>query len=291
MKKRKSTNKRERSNVNFPMWRKKIDNSIFDDNSTPLPIWVVKVMEIEKYFPKKESLNKSKKNEIHIEFDNKSFIGNVITVKPDYKYRLILPQDLVDNLKKVFMMSHMRSIETSLSALNANLEDEIPFWEFLDIEFDYKAPRFIFTAYFTQKPIFPELFKNLAGSPALKSVEDHIFNKTDFRIHKQDWKPRDLLDLEIGAHNVIYNLIDKNNKLLYVGEAKELIPRLKQIYPSIPKWTHFRYDVLPKETPTKVRVAMERMMIRSFASILDNKKEVTTFSISDYRLANDKIDR
>ena len=36
-----------------------------------------------------------------------------------------------------------------------------------------------------------------------------------------------------------------------LGEAKELIPRLKQIYPSIPKWTHFRYDVLPKETPTK----------------------------------------
>ena len=64
--------------------------------------------------------------------------------------------------------------------------------------------------------MFPELFKNLAGSPALKVIEDEISDKQDFRIHKQDWKPKGKLDTELCALNVIYTLLDKKNKLIYV---------------------------------------------------------------------------
>ena len=95
----------------------------------------------------------------------------------------------------------------------------------------------------------------------------------------------------MGALNSIYTLIDVNNKLIYVGEAKDLKKRLKQNYPSIPKWTHYRYDVLPKNTTLEVRVAIERMMIRSYASLLKNKTNVESFEISTYRLTNDKIDK
>lgn len=287
---RKVTSKQERRNVEYPMWRKKIDNSIFDDNSTPLPRWVVKHMGIEKYFPKESSLNKNKNNNVKIIFNKEEFVGNVITVKPDYKYRLIFPRELTDQLKKVFMMSYMRSIETSLSKVNSNLEEDIPFWEFIDIEFDVDNPKFILHAHYTQKPIFPELFSHLSGSPKLKAIDDFIHKKYDFRIHKQDWKERNLLESEIGAYNVIYNLIDINNKLIYVGEALELIPRLKTNYKNIPHWTHFRYDALPPDTPTKIRVAIERMLIRDFASILPNDQDIKTVSISDYKLVNIKID-
>ena len=91
--------------------------------------------------------------------------------------------------------------------------------------------------------------------------------------------------------NTIYTLIDVDNKLIYLGEGKDLRKRLKQKYPSIPNWTHYRYDVLLKNTSTEVRVAIERMMIRSYASLLNNKINVESFEISSYRLANDKIDK
>jgi len=190
MKQRKATNKRERRNVNFPMWRKKIDNSIFDDSNTPLPNWVLKQMNIEKYFPSETNLKKNARNQVCIYFEGNEYFGHVVSRKDKsrYKYRLLFPTDLIDIFKKVFLMSHMRSIETSLSSPNSKLEDEIPFWEFLDIEFDEENLRFYLTAHYTQKPTFPMLFKNLIDSPMLKSIEDTVVEKRGYRIHKQDWK-------------------------------------------------------------------------------------------------------
>ena len=98
-------------------------------------------------------------------------------------------------------------------------------------------------------------------------------------------------ETEIGSLNAIYTLLDKKNKLIYVGEAKDLRKRLKQKYPSIPNWTHYRYDALPKNLPDNVRVSIERMVIRSYASLLKNKSNVESIEISSYSLANDKIDK
>ena len=86
-------------------------------------------------------------------------------------------------------------------------------------------------------------------------------------------------------------LIDTTGKLIYVGEAKDLRKRLKQKYPSIPNWTHYRFDALPKSVTTEIRVSIERMVIRSYASLLKNKSNVDSFEISNYRLVNDKIDK
>jgi hypothetical protein len=98
-----------------------------------------------------------------------------------------------------------------------------------------------------------------------------------------------MYETELGALNVIYTLIDMRNKLIYVGEAADLIRRFKAGHSEIKDWDFYRYDQLPP-MPKQNRVAMERMLIRVFASLLENKAGVLTKYISDYRLANRKID-
>lgn len=298
MRKSKNTSTSERSNIRYDMWRKKVDNSLFRQGTT-VPRWIASKWKLEKYFPDfKGVLRKNDKHsETIISFNKKNYEGN-LTCSPPKKdkrankvHRLWLSEELKDELKRVYVMSHMRDLESSLRGNVGDLEKEIPFWEFLDIEFDPKQKLFIFTAHYKQEPMFPELFKNLSGSPALKIIEDEISDKKGFRIHKQDWKPKEKLDTELSALNVIYTLLDKKNKLIYVGEAKDIRKRLKQRYPSIPNWTHYRYDVLPKNVPDNVRVSIERMVIRSYASLLKNKSNVESIEISSYSLANDKIDK
>jgi hypothetical protein len=108
-------------------------------------------------------------------------------------------------------------------------------------------------------------------------------------IYKNKWKPRAEVDFELGANNVLYTLIDIKNRLIYIGEAANLGDRLRQAHPSIPEWTHFRYDILPNEMAPH-RKTLERMVIRDFASVLTNEKGVDSFPISKYRLTNEKID-
>ena len=84
-------------------------------------------------------------------------------------------------------------------------------------------------------------------------------------------------------------LLDTENKLLYVGEANLLIPRFNNGHLDIKNWDYYKYNVLPPELG-KYRLAIERMLIRDLAAILDNKQGIKTISISDYSLANRKID-
>jgi hypothetical protein len=101
---------------------------------------------------------------------------------------------------------------------------------------------------------------------------------------------RDQLPFEIGATNVLYLLLDTKNKLIYVGEALDLITRHSQPHPSMPNWDLYLYSVLPTQL-MPFRIALERMLIRDIASLFPNKKKVQNFSISEFRLANDKIDK
>ena len=133
------------------------------------------------------------------------------------------------------------------------------------------------------------MFKRLIGSPRLKQIDDELYEKEPGRIYKQGWKPKKMLEFELGAQNVIYWLIDTESKLLYIGEAQDLVKRLSSKYPPIPKWDYYRYDVLPPQL-SRFRAALERMLIRGFAEILENKSDIEGFKISDYQLANDKID-
>ncbi len=61
-------------------------------------------------------------------------------------------------------------------------------------------------------------------------------------------------------------------------------------HPSIPNWNFFRYDVLPPALAL-FRVALERMLIRAFVTIIENKGGIRWIEIGGCALANDRVDR
>jgi len=239
---------------------------------------------------------KDPSSKVQIEFERKRYEGWV-TIAPKGRktpaYRLWYSDQLTYKLNDIFLMSFVRDIEGRLRKSKGdkqtNIEREIPFWEFLDIEYSRDDKLFRFVAYYTQKPTFSELFKRFIESPILHKIDDELSKKPPFRIYKNRWRHRAELEFEVGTYNVLYTLIDTKNKLIYIGEASNLVERLRQDHPSIPKWDYFRYNVLPDEMVTR-RKNFERMIIRDFASVLENKGNVDSIRISDYRLANDKID-
>jgi hypothetical protein len=283
--------KLERSDIEYPLWRKKVDSLLFKNAETPIPLWACDMWKINDYFFSCTSDN-NPRAKVKIIFENNEYEGYIrIAVKrKNPAYRLSFSKDLQYRLKRVFLMSFMRDIEFRLrNDVKINIEEEIPFWEFLDIEYDTTTNIFYFSAYYTQKPSFPELFKRIIEAPYMNQIDDELNEKDTFRIYKQGWKPREELEYEIEVENVLYTLIDTDNKLIYIGEASKLVKRLQQNHPTIRKWNYYRYDVLPLHI-SKHRKQFERMLIRDLASILESDKNVSVIEISDYKLANSKID-
>jgi hypothetical protein len=290
--------KTERSDIEFPLWRKKVDATLFKRSATPFPKWLSKIWELDNLFSKARSI-KDNSSLVIIHFNKNQYVGNVVkTIKSrgGEMYRLFFEPKLSEDLKDTFLMSYMRSIEQDLRKnkeeyKDQDIENEIPFWEFLDIEFDCKTKMFYFKAYYVQKAAYTELFKELVNSHTLKFIDDTINEKEEFRFIKQDWLPKSKLSSQIDAKNVIYNLIDTKNKKIYIGEAESLNNRLKPIRKEIKNWDFYRFDCLPLGLTKTQRVAIERLIIRTFASFFENKKGISTKNVSEYSLANDKIDK
>ena len=284
--------KLERSNIKFPLWRKKVDASILEAGSTPIPSFLHQQWNIVHLFGDSSS---KKKGEVNIYFEGSKFEGVVFkSAKKNYDfYRLTFEKALSNKLKKVFSMSYMRFLEEKLrkqKGEEGNIEEEIPFWEFLDLEFDSENKTFYLKAHYKQKPQFTHLFSEIVNSHILDDINDTIDNKDEFRISKQDWKLKSELKDELEAKNVLYNLIDVDNKEVYIAETESLQNRLGTDRTEIPGWTHYRFDSLPNDLTKKQRVAIERLMIRTFASFLKNNKNIPSFEISDFKLTNKKID-
>lgn len=239
--------------------------------------------------------SKDSNSSVKILFNKIEYSGFVTrSLKRNY-YRLFIPSELSDKLKDTFQMSYMRFIETKLRVrdkkyIGSNIEEEIPFWEFLDLEFDSKNKVFHLTAHYIQKPMFIELFTEIVNSHVIKDIEDLLNLKEGFRIIKEKWKTRESLKSQIDAKNVIYNLIDVDNKQFYIGEAESLVNRLSGRRNEIPNWTHYRFDSLPNGLTRQQRVAIERLLIRSFASFLPNSKGIDSMNISNFHITNKKID-
>ena len=283
-KKSKQPRLKERSNADAPLWRKKVDNTLFSESSTPIPAWMVKGWNLRKIF---SSLYESRKNQtVTIVFDKKSYEG-ALNLRGNKTFLRFEPT-LTDNLKLVFTMSYMRELESSIR--DKNLDDEIPFWEFLDIEFNAENKTFLFTAHYTQTPIFKELFKSLVGSAAVRGIEDFVFDR-ESKIYRQHWKKREDLKTELDIYNGVYTLLDEKNRLLYVGESNNIKRRLTEgPHPEIPKWTHFSFEALPGGTTKKTRCKIEDMLIRQYAAVLENKKPgFPIIAISNYKLVNKNI--
>jgi len=297
----------ERRNVKFPMWRKKVDGSLFEHATTVIPSWVAgDVFGIYEIFTESSKEHPSSKVSIDFIADKKTttFDGWVLTVKYSEKWarktptvRLSFDDDLKRKLRQKFRMSHMRDLERRMreertgKCTPADIESEIPFYEFLDIEWDVENRKFILRPHYVQAPIYDELFTHLQSKHVLDRIENELGSGTKLKITKGNWKERDEIQKEIHTDNVIYTLIDVNNSEIYVGEASNLANRFKQKRHEIPEWTHYRVDQLPDGFDDKMRVRLEKMMIRSLASLLENNAGIESMDISDFVLKNKRVDR
>jgi hypothetical protein len=283
--------KQERSDIEHPLWRKKVDASVFKDGVTPIPKFLWKVWDIENLFDPT-----TKKVPVKVVYEKEYFEGAYILYSRfKSMYRLFFTKRLGNILKDVFVMSYMRSIEQDLRKANRkyaniDIEDEIPFWEFLDIEFDTEHREFKFKAHYTQKPVYSELFQELVNSHTLKRIDDKLNDKEPFRFTKGSWRERSKLASQGEAKSVIYNLIDTKNRKIYVGEAESLTNRLKQEKENILDWDFYRFDMLPEGLSKQQRVEIERLIIRIFASFFENTKGIEFIKVSDFVLANKRID-
>lgn len=68
------TVKLELSDVEQPLWRKKVDSSLFRQNGTTIPNWACKMWEIENDFSSCNSRN-SRQSVVKVEFNGKQFKG------------------------------------------------------------------------------------------------------------------------------------------------------------------------------------------------------------------------
>ena len=102
--------------------------------------------------------------------------------------------------------------------------------------------------------------------------------------------PDKSIDTEINAENVIYTLVDTKNRLIYIGEAEKLAKRFDSGHPDILDWDFYKFNQLPPDL-AEHRLKIERMAIRDMAALIENKNGIGTLGISDYKLANRKIDK
>jgi hypothetical protein len=285
--------KNERSHVDHPLWRKKVDSSLFNYNGTTVPAWAVSMWGLDAEFAEVYSKT-DEMSAVAITFERQTYYGWVTVARKGRvtpAYRLWFEDALLLAIKRTFLMSYMRDLEARLrSDGGKRIEEEIAFWEFLDIEYDRTERVFRFVAHYPQKPTFPELFARLVGSPAIRKIDDEISSRGEMRIYREPWKPREQLEFELGAENVLYVLADTATRLLYVGEAKKLVARLSQSHPSIPKWNYYRYAALP-EGLAAYRKRLEQLLIWDMASIMPSKSGVEPIDTEGYRLTNYAIDR
>ena len=273
--------KKERLGVDFPMWRKKVDDSLLNRCVTPIPDWLSNIWDIQKF---STSSKKDKASSVIVNFHNVPYQGYVTL--SNGKRRLFFDQELGSKLKETFLMSYVNSIEKRISQTKEDQDN----WEFLDIEFNSDKKEFYFTAHYTSKVKYPYLFKELVDSSILKSISNKLDNK-DFAIVKSEWKEKEKLSKELDRKNVIYNLIDINKFEFYIGEAQSLKERLNATRKEIPSWTHYRFDVLPDSFGQKERLAIERLLIKTFSSVMPKESNSSIRITEKFELKNKKIDR
>ena len=160
----------ERKDVRFPMWRKKMDASMFDHKCTLIPHWVMdNVFGIREVFPR--SSRKDPRSEVEIEYRHPDgrvtrHRGWVTTTKFEKGrndvMRLFIDEGVIENLQTDYKMTYLRAVEKRHRGWNSpTAESEIPFWEFLDIEYNAEDCSFIFVPHNIQEPVGLDRFTHL----------------------------------------------------------------------------------------------------------------------------------
>lgn len=283
----------ERRDVIAPLWRKKVDATVVTSGVTPVPAWVAKMWgmdQLELSSPDSHSGN------IYFEtqFQKKRYRSIFSRKKPRGQLFLNFESTLRNSLAHTFSMTWARTIEGELRKNQCDefrAEEEIPFWEFLDIECDIETRRIILTAHYRQEPTFPLLFRALLSPEhrgVLEASIDQSFRESA-KSNLSGWISRNELAAHGAVSYAIYVLIDQKNQLVYVGQAGEsLAKRLgRNTHESINDWDHFLYWEIPRDRRDSLD-DFERMLIQNFAAIFKNNLRIGTKISSDYQLVNKK---
>jgi len=288
-----------RKDIKFPLHSQRISGIIFDNKSFTISRTVLINLGVLPFFPPDSA---SSPWDTKIKFNKKTFDVQVATqtdgrVNKGYVplHRIYTTPDLIAELKRTFISTYARHLEASLREKNGEDYDELSidsFHEFVDIEFDLKNNLMKWKAHFKVQPVYRELFAELANNSALHLIEHSIKGK--IALASTDWDLRN--NRPPKTPNVIYYLRDDVNKLLYVGKGGSSTgtDRIFDPRPSIPNWTHFRYDVLPAGFDDKLVEIFEEMQIRLFAYYLENHPTQGTqrqwaSGFSNYKLTNLRI--
>lgn len=278
------------------MWRKKVDGTFVRLGYTPVPLWVSRMWGLAEAFGSVKGRGDPNAT-IRCVFQGRHFAAEIVPFREGRHFRLFLQEELRAALAATFVMSHMRELDTKLagaaspgSPRRRDEDADRAFWEFADLELDVEGRSMRIVAHYVQKPDFPHLFARLAGSAPMRRVDDELGGRRQLRIHKQPWRPRGQFETEIGARNVVYMLADCANRLLYVGEADDMIARFRRGHAPIPDWTHYRYDLLPPEL-SSLRLTIERQLICDVDAVVGSWAAELPVAPGTFRLANSKIDR
>ena len=159
--------------VKFPLWRKKVDGSLFQHRITILPVWVYR--DVFKMDPKEFSNSKDSRDpdrhQIPSRRQNAQHAGWITTTnfsesnaRSSATIRFSFEEDVAEKLQQTFPMSHFREIERRLRhpmPKPAEIEEEYPFFEFLDIEWEASARCIHLTSHFTTPMQFDNVFQRL----------------------------------------------------------------------------------------------------------------------------------
>jgi hypothetical protein len=120
--------KLERSNVEFPIWRKKVDKSLFHYNGTTIPEWACKMWGINALYGAVTS-KRDPNSEATVTYRNRTYEAWITAAKQGRSnpaFRLWYDAALSLELKRTFLMSYMRALEGMLDK-SGDAEDSIPF--------------------------------------------------------------------------------------------------------------------------------------------------------------------
>lgn len=135
-----------------------MDGAMFDDKCTVLPIWVRdRVFNVSERFPHRSKNHPESKTSITITHHNgkkTTHVAHVTTLpRPNLGpvMRLQFGNDVKEWLKEAFKKTHQRNEQRKAHGLNGpTIERLVPFWEFIDIEWDKEEETFHFRAWYTQ---------------------------------------------------------------------------------------------------------------------------------------------
>ena len=108
--------KLERSNVEFAIWRKKVDKSLFEHSGTTVPEWACRMWGLQQLYGQVTS-RKDSKSQASVAFRGTGYDAWVTTAlhgRHSPAFRLWFDRALSYELKRAFVMTYMRSLEGSL---------------------------------------------------------------------------------------------------------------------------------------------------------------------------------